>query len=145
MLSGCNWPPVDGDRSECLLSLATWSTTKLTSRAFEGGLSHEQRPAQVFFQDCGLETARSAAEQVVPQITETLQTPVRISAWRSIPCMYIACELDQAVPSTIQYVCARRIRALNRDFTVIGMQSGHAPFLSKVRETARLIVQAAGQ
>ncbi|KYG44762.1 hypothetical protein M433DRAFT_68675 [Acidomyces richmondensis BFW] len=111
----------------------------------EDGLSHVQKPAQVFFQDCGLETARSAAENVVSQISESLQTPARTTVWRSIPCVYVACELDQAVASTTQYVCARRLQTLNRNFTVIGMQSGHAPFLSRVREIARLIIQATGQ
>jgi pimeloyl-ACP methyl ester carboxylesterase len=109
------------------------------------GLSRVAQPGQLFFHDCGLEPSRTASEQIVPQVTESLQAGVRSPGWTSIPSLYVVCALDRAIPPAIQHECLRRLQEQNRETSAVSLHSGHAPFLSRVRQTATIIINAARQ
>jgi len=105
-------------------------------------LTYAKTPGRVFFNDCGLETARNAAGLLRSQVTQNLLSKPSQPGWSYIPSLYIVCELDRAISAATQHDCARRLRAQNRSVTIVGIAAGHSPFVSRARETAAFVVQA---
>jgi pimeloyl-ACP methyl ester carboxylesterase len=77
-----------------------------------------------------------AAAQHPIRATALLDRVTR-SAWRTKPCWYAVTEADRMFSPALQREIAKRIGA-----EVVRLRAGHAPFLSKPRETADVILTA---
>ncbi|EMD00542.1 hypothetical protein BAUCODRAFT_173198 [Baudoinia panamericana UAMH 10762] len=96
-------------------------------------------PGQIFYQDCSLESAREAAECLRPQSMSSLQSVASDTGQPDVPSLYILCELDRAIPAGIQRGFVRVLQEQKEQADVMSLQTGHSPFLSRPRETARII------
>jgi len=84
---------------------------------------------------------------VESQVLAAAQKPIRASAlldrvsaaaWRTKPSWYAVSDGDRMIAPSLQYDFANRI-----DASVFILSTGHAPFLSKPKETADVILTAA--
>ncbi|MCZ2827885.1 alpha/beta hydrolase [Modestobacter sp. VKM Ac-2986] len=88
---------------------------------------------ETFLQDCP-EVAADAGERLVRQSLSVLGTPVTTAAWAHVPTTYLVCTDDRGTPAAAQREFARRAS------TVVELDAGHHPFLSRPREVADLVL-----
>jgi pimeloyl-ACP methyl ester carboxylesterase len=72
-----------------------------------------------------------------PIRASALTDRVAAAAWHEKPCWYLVTDDDRAIAPDLQREFAKKINA-----TIVTVQSGHVPFLSKPRETAEVILAA---
>ncbi|PYI03088.1 alpha/beta-hydrolase [Aspergillus sclerotiicarbonarius CBS 121057] len=78
----------------------------------------------------------SKAKHMFPHIClPAFLEPATQEPWHTIPSVYIVCEDDEALPSSIQY---SMIKSLVNP-RVFRLRSGHSPFLSMPMETADIL------
>lgn len=111
--------------------------------SYENGVLGVRRPDRVFYQDCSSSKARSAVSKLQPQIADSFRTRMTSAGWSNIPCLYVVCDLDQAIHPTWQQSYYRKLQGGNRQTEVMSLHTGHSPFLSRTRDTARMIAGAA--
>ncbi len=63
-------------------------------------------------------------------------------AYRHIPVTYIVCAGDQVLTPEFQLGRVELLREQAKELDVVTMDTGHCPNISKVEETAEVIVQA---
>jgi pimeloyl-ACP methyl ester carboxylesterase len=93
--------------------------------------------ADTFLQDCSPELAGEALEHLADQSLSVTQQPVAAAAWQSVPTTYLVCARDRGTPLAAQRELARRAN------TVIEVDSGHHPFISRPELVAELIATLA--
>ena len=86
-----------------------------------------------FLQDCP-EVADDAIARLARQSLSVLGRPVRASAWQDVPSTYLVCADDRGTPAAAQREFARRAG------TVVELEAGHHPFLSRPRAVADLLL-----
>jgi pimeloyl-ACP methyl ester carboxylesterase len=106
-------------------------------RMLDGGLTLPdlKQAAGVFYGDCDPATQRWATHQLRAQSNAAFEEPVPAPAWQRIPSTYIVCTNDMAIPPAMQ----RDVFA-PRATSVIELESGHSPFLSRPGALAELIL-----
>ncbi len=106
-------------------------------KMLDGGLTLPdlEQAASVFYGDCDPATQRWARHQLRAQSNAAFEEPVPAPAWKRIPSTYIVCGNDEAIPPAMQ----RDVFA-PRTTSVVELDSGHSPFLSKPAELADLIL-----
>lgn len=95
-------------------------------------------PEQLFYNDLPDEEAHAAASQLRPQAAKAYRDPVTEVAWRTVPTTYLVTERDAIFPPPAQEGLAARSGS-----TVVRIDAGHSPFLSRPVETAD-VIDAAG-
>jgi len=103
-------------------------------------------PVNVFFNDCPRDVAERAAALLLPQRKDTFTQETSGAAWEEVPCTYVVCERDNAIPVAVQERMAQRADTVSR------VDAGHAAFLSRphdvaaiVQETLAVVVAEAGR
>jgi pimeloyl-ACP methyl ester carboxylesterase len=81
--------------------------------------------AGTFLQDCEAEIQREAAGRTARQSLAVLEQPVRAAAWQGLPSTYLVCVDDRGTP------VARQREFANRAGSVVELDAGHHPFLSR--------------
>lgn len=120
----------------------------------EGGMSNFVRPdargwlepfdfpavRSYFYHDCDEETARWAFDRLTPAPPGILVDPIHLARfWEAdLPRSYIRCLQDRAKPRALSDDTVRRLGV--NELTI---DSSHSPFLSRPRELAELLVEAA--
>lgn len=76
----------------------------------------------------------------------TFNSKLTVAPWKTIPCTYILCENDKAIPLAVQEgMIAMAQQMAPESFDVIERCSaGHSPFLSQPKWLASKLVKAAG-
>jgi pimeloyl-ACP methyl ester carboxylesterase len=102
----------------------------------EGGLFtvRGESLAETFLQDCAPEIQREALEKTAWQSLAVLEAPVRSAAWQHVPSTYLVCALDRGTPAERQREFAARAGS------VVELDAGHHPFLSRPAEVRDLIL-----
>ena len=95
-----------------------------------------RNPQHVFYNDCPSEVAERAAAAIVPQSRASVTQELTTAAWQTVPSTYVICERDNAIPPPVQEMMSAR------SGTVIRMDSGHSPFLSRPDDVTAIIQQA---
>ena len=90
-----------------------------------------------FYADCSEDDYLVAKSRILPQPVSTFSIPIRLSQqnFSSIPCTYIECLQDQAIPLTAQ-------RSMYTDLgcdTVHSLDCSHSPFFSQAGALAKLL------
>jgi pimeloyl-ACP methyl ester carboxylesterase len=93
-----------------------------------------QALAETFLQDCDPEIQRRALDKTARQSLAVLEQPVRAAAWQHVPSTYLVCAQDRGTPADRQREFA--VRAAS----VVELDAGHHPFLSRPAEVRDLIV-----
>jgi len=90
--------------------------------------------AGTFLQDCDPELQREAMGRTARQSLSVLEQPVRSAAWQHVPSTYLVCAQDRGTPAERQREFARRAGS------VVELDAGHHPFLSRPAEVRDLIL-----
>jgi hypothetical protein len=87
-----------------------------------------------------LEKAVVYAEQLKHISVAAFATPSTFEPWANgVPCAYIFCELDNALPFPVQQQMAAQ---LGSNATTFSLKAGHCPFLSMPEELRDVVVKA---
>jgi pimeloyl-ACP methyl ester carboxylesterase len=89
---------------------------------------------ETFMADCDDATTAQALERLAWQSASVTQQPVQTAAWHDVPTTYLVCTQDCATPPARQREFARRAGS------VVEIEAGHHPFLSRPREVAELLL-----
>lgn len=96
-----------------------------------------QAAVDVFLHDCPPGLARVAAARLVPQ-SEAARAGVPVltaAAWGRVPRLYVEALRDRSIVPAVQ----RRLQALSPGATVLSIDAGHAPQVSRPRELDALL------
>lgn len=92
----------------------------------------------IFAQDVSVRDAGVMAAAQKPIIGNVFASSVPQAAWRNIPSWYMVAKSDRAINPELERFYAKRMRATTRE-----IEASHVPFISRPREVARLIEEAA--
>lgn len=98
-------------------------------------------PEAIFYNDLADETAKELVKQLKPQSYQVMHSPLTYAAWKHVPCTYLYCKQDQAIPLEIQKMMVEGTAAgfpVKTDM----IDTGHSPFISKPAEVAESILKA---
>ncbi|MFF0580128.1 alpha/beta fold hydrolase [Streptosporangium saharense] len=98
----------------------------------------EEAATHMFYGDCDPALARAAVASLTPEHLMTVGSPVTGAAWHTIPSTYVVCENDQALSPVAQ------ARMAERATRTLSLDSSHSPMLSRPRELAAILAEAAG-
>jgi pimeloyl-ACP methyl ester carboxylesterase len=90
--------------------------------------------AETFLQDCDPEIQRQAFDKTARQSLAVLEQPVQSAAWQRVPSTYLVCAQDRGTPADRQREFAGRATS------IVELDAGHHPFLSRPAEVCDLIV-----
>lgn len=99
-------------------------------------------PKTVFYGDCSDEMADEAIEELEPFSYKVFSSPSRNEGWKNVPCTYMFCEDDRAIPLEVQ---KGMVEGSGVKFRTVTFKSSHSPFLSRPEEMAVEIRRAAGE
>lgn len=99
-------------------------------------------PETIFYNDLEKSEQDHWIGRLKPHSYQVMHTPVTYAAWKDLPCTYLYCMDDQAIPLEIQKMMVEGT-AQGCGFRTETVEAGHSPFLSKTKETAEAIVRAA--
>lgn len=124
------------DAGESLLSpsggsLMPWA--RLHQRHGVGDYVEAMTPMTIFYNDVEPVTARRAVSQLGFQSYASMQQQLTKTAWKAIPSTYVICEVDNAIPLTMQESIAERADDVHR------LSTSHSPFLSQPAALAGLL------
>ena len=108
----------------------------------QDGLQIPHDAKEILFNDVPDELATKAAELVVPNSRSVTEDTISYVPWDDMPCTYIMCELDQALPAQVAQwlLVSGGVKC-----EIVSIQSGHSPYLSMPDRTAAIIRRAAGE
>ena len=95
-----------------------------------------------FYGDCSDHDIAIAAKNVIavspaaPNIWKTESTSGRFG---KIPCVYIECTQDKAIPITMQRLMQDEAKAAKLDVTTVSMDTSHSAFFSQPEALAEII------
>jgi pimeloyl-ACP methyl ester carboxylesterase len=101
----------------------------------EGETMTTNDPRAVFYGDVPESDAERAIARMTPLSYVTVTQPLTAAAWHTVPCTYIVCERDAAIPEG-QEMFAQRATFVRR------LPSSHSPMLSMPEPLAQLIDEA---
>ena len=90
--------------------------------------------ADIFLQDCDLQTQRESIEKTARQSLAVLGEPVKTTPWSTVPSTYLVCQKDNGTPAEVQREFAQRAG------TVVEIEAGHHPFISQPASVRDLIL-----
>eukprot|EP00276_Gloeochaete_wittrockiana_P019680 CAMPEP_0184339370 /NCGR_PEP_ID=MMETSP1089-20130417/8032_1 /TAXON_ID=38269 ORGANISM="Gloeochaete wittrockiana, Strain SAG46.84" /NCGR_SAMPLE_ID=MMETSP1089 /ASSEMBLY_ACC=CAM_ASM_000445 /LENGTH=267 /DNA_ID=CAMNT_0026666559 /DNA_START=69 /DNA_END=872 /DNA_ORIENTATION=- len=94
---------------------------------------------EVFFNKCTEEDVAEYSKKMIPQAQVPLVTPIQLSKenYGTLPRVYIECLQDNFIPIDLQ----RRFHQTSPCREVISLDADHAPFLSKTKELAEILLR----
>lgn len=93
---------------------------------------------EVFTHDVSTAEAQVLAVTQKPAASITFDQSVESAAWQTIPSWYLLAQEDRAINPELQRFMASRI-----DAKVTELEASHVPYISRPREVANLIIEAA--
>src|SRR5438309_5917298 len=91
--------------------------------------------AETFLQDCDPDIQRQAMDKTARQSLAVLEQPVQSAAWQHVPSTYLICAQAKGTPADLQREFAGRAAS------VVELDAGHHPFLSRPAAVRDLIVR----
>ena len=110
--------------------------------SMEGPVCRPGDPMDRFYHDVPREEAEKAMSNLKLHSTGALWSDATYAAWKHIPCRYLVCENDRAIPLVAQEAMIADPEA---NFTVERCTSGHSPMLAMPDFTAEVVRRAAGE
>ncbi|KAJ5386409.1 hypothetical protein N7509_008950 [Penicillium cosmopolitanum] len=98
----------------------------------QGDYCTSSNEAQTFYHDISLEDQEKWISKLTHTSRAVFEDAVMHEPWHNLPCMYIFCEKDQALPLFVQESMA----GLLGDYTQFRCESSHSPFLSMPEKVA---------
>lgn len=104
------------------------------------GRIHVVAPTEAFYGDVAPEARERAIGLLRHQTIVSFEQALTYEPWRDMPCLYVSCEDDGAVPFFMQ---EQMQQLLGPTAVKLRMKASHSPFLSRIAETADWIETAA--
>lgn len=95
-------------------------------------------PESVFYDDCDPQETAAAVARLTPQSMSSCTTPLRVTAWATIPSTYVVADRDPALPVAVQ-----EMMAAGKAGQLRHIDSAHSPFFSRPRELVTIIADVA--
>lgn len=92
---------------------------------------------ETFLQDCNPDITKQAMTRLARQSLQVTQQSVRAAAWQQLPSTYLVCNQDRGTPAELQREFAQRAGS------VVELDAGHHPFLSKPEAVSNLLLDLA--
>ncbi|PYI13372.1 alpha/beta-hydrolase [Aspergillus violaceofuscus CBS 115571] len=102
-----------------------------------------REPAQVLFHD--VPDGGSWAQSLRPHAYVTHTTPATSAAYLHIPCSYLLCEEDRAIPLFVQEMMVESARAKGAQFEIEKVKTAHTPWLANPDMVAAYLRRQAGE
>ncbi|KAF2753372.1 alpha/beta-hydrolase [Pseudovirgaria hyperparasitica] len=99
-------------------------------------------PATIFYNDLNAEAQKNWISKLKTFSYRMFYHKSTYAAWRHLPSWYIYCTLDNAIPHPVQQ---SMVQGTGVNFRSVTLEASHSPFLSKPKETAYAIRNAAGE
>ncbi|KAF5262503.1 hypothetical protein FOXYS1_6772 [Fusarium oxysporum] len=106
----------------------------------EGDYVYAETPDNIFYHDVDPETQTKAIAALKHQSRRVYTDNVEYEPWHDVPCFFIFCDEDRAIPLAIQENLAS---TLGSDAGSFHIKSSHSPFLSLPKETVEGLEKAA--
>lgn len=102
-------------------------------------------PRELFYHDLTTSEAEVWVQQLTKQSLKSLAEGGEhaYSGWKDVPTWYLAAIEDRALPVAAQRMFVQMAQAQGGDVTLREVQGGHAAMLSKPRECADFVIEAA--
>lgn len=98
-------------------------------------------PYERYYHDVSREQAQPAIDMLQAMASSTFETPTVYAGWRDygIPCTYIKCLQDVALPSELCNMYIARLREGGVDVSVEELDTSHSPFWTAPEKLAGLL------
>ena len=106
----------------------------------QGDLSFIGDAESWFYNECSSTQQVDLSKQLQSHAWKSFLSPVTYTAWRYIPCTFLLCEKDQALPLVVQNAM---VEVEGNLFEVERCDADHSPFVSRPERTAEVIRKAA--
>jgi pimeloyl-ACP methyl ester carboxylesterase len=102
-------------------------------------------PKELFYHDLDTSEAECWIQQLTKQSLKSLGEGGEhaYSGWKDIPTWYLAAVEDRALPVEVQRVFVKMAQEQGGNVTLREVQGGHAAMLSKPKECADFVIEAA--
>jgi pimeloyl-ACP methyl ester carboxylesterase len=102
-------------------------------------------PRELFYHDLEISEAEHWIQQLTKQSLKSLAEGGEhaYSGWRDVPTWYLAAIEDRALPVEVQRMFAGMAQEQGGNVTLREVQGGHAAMLSKPKECADFVIEAA--
>lgn len=102
-------------------------------------------PRELFYHDLAASEAEHWVQQITKQSLKSLAEGGEhaYSGWKDVPTWYLATVEDRALPVAAQRMFVQLAQAQGGDVTLREVQGGHAAMLSKPKECADFVIEAA--
>lgn len=114
-----------------------WWEDAADGKAWKATNTHE-----IFYNGVDKAKADEVTAQLKYHAKGVFSSKTTYAAWKHIQSTYIICEKDNAIPVEEQ---ENMTKQGGNKFTVVRLDAGHSPFLSKLDETVTLIRKAIGE
>ncbi|RDW56690.1 hypothetical protein BP6252_14042 [Coleophoma cylindrospora] len=94
---------------------------------FQGAYCHAENPAEIFYHDLTAADQQKWIAQLSHTASAVFSGKSTYEPWHYMPCMYIFCEEDKAIPLPVQQGIAG---SMGSDITTFTIAASHSPFLS---------------
>ena len=94
------------------------------------------KPAERFYNDLSGAEAAKWVSELRPQIAEAQLTPLSNAAYTYLPCTYLFCKEDQALPFFLQ---EKMVSDSGVPFAEEICSAGHSPFLSIPEKVVKVV------
>ncbi|KAH8661466.1 prolyl aminopeptidase-like protein [Tricladium varicosporioides] len=103
-------------------------------------------PHNIFYNDLTNSQSKPHIDVLKPHAYQTFNSELTVAPWKNIPCTYVLCEDDRAIPIQAQEgMVAMANRAKEGAFDVIERcTASHSPFLSQSEWLAKVLENAVG-
>jgi hypothetical protein len=110
------------------------------------GMVSHKTPYERYYYDTSQEAAQPALDLIQPMAYSAMTSTTEHTGWKDfgIPCTYITCLNDIAVPVEQCEKYITRMREAGVDVTTEEIGGGHSPFWIKPEELARILVRVVG-
>ncbi|GAB0136171.1 hypothetical protein EsDP_00004483 [Epichloe bromicola] len=111
-------------------------------RVSEDGLEvNPDTPEHIFYNDVPEDKVGQLVRQLKPQSYRVMHSPLTFAAWKHVPCTYLYCSRDNAIPPEIQKMMVEGTAA-GYGIRTDEIDAGHSPHLTKPNEVAESIAKA---
>lgn len=102
-------------------------------------------PKELFYHDLDTSEAEYWVQQLTKQSLKSLAEGGEhaYSGWKDVPTWYLAAVEDRALPVEVQRMFVKTAQEQGGDVTLREVQGGHAAMLSKPKECAYFVIEAA--
>ncbi|KAM4065268.1 alpha/beta hydrolase family protein [Hirsutella rhossiliensis] len=102
-------------------------------------------PREMFYHDLPEKEGTAWVSKLTKHSLKSLYegAPYSYAGWQDVPCWFLLTTQDKALPAQAQHMFVKAAQDAGADVTVREIESSHSPMLSRPKETADFVLEAA--